>query len=100
MDKQRDLGYNMKVWIVYCAEKNKKLVNLKERFSLSFNDAIKEIENGDFLVIDSPNSDFHGQKSFLIEINEYPMIVPFNMRGKVIQLITMFPDRRYKNAKF
>lgn len=90
----------MKEWIVYCEQKNRKLTNLNGRFSLCFGDAITQIENGDFLVIESPNSDYRGQKSFYLEINEYPIIVPFNIRGKVIQLVTMFPDRRYKNAKF
>jgi hypothetical protein len=85
------------VWIVYCAEKNEILKNRADRLSVNFEDCIAEIINGDFLVIDSPGKDQAGQKSFLIEINSYPIIVPFNIRGNIIQLVTLFPDRRYKD---
>ena len=85
------------MWIVYCAEKNEILKNRADRLSVNFEDCIAEIINGDFLVIDSPGKDQAGQKSFLIEINSYPIIVPFNIRGNIIQLVTFFPDRRYKD---
>jgi hypothetical protein len=85
------------VWIVFCAEKNETLKNKTDRLSVSFEDCITEISNGDFLVIDSPSKDQAGQKSFLLEINNYPIIVPFNIRGNIIQLVTLFPDRRYKD---
>jgi hypothetical protein len=85
------------VWIVFCAEKNEMLKNKAGRLSVSLDDCITEISNGDFLVIDSPSKEQEGQKSFLLEINDYPIIVPFNIRGSVIQLVTLFPDRRYKN---
>jgi hypothetical protein len=85
------------VWIVYYAEKNEILKNRADRLSVNFEDCIAEIINGDFLVIDSPGKDQAGQKSFLIEINSYPIIVPFNIRGNIIQLVTLFPDRRYKD---
>ncbi len=85
------------MWIVYCAEKNEILKNRADRLSVNFEDCIAEIINGDFLVIDSPGKDQAGQKSFLIEINSYPIIVPFNIRGNIIQLVTLFPDRRYKD---
>jgi len=42
------------VWIVYCAEKNEALKNKIDRLSVSFEDCITKITNGDFLVIDSP----------------------------------------------
>ncbi len=89
----------MKAWIVYCVKKNQQLRKRRGRFSLDFDDVIDELKNGDFIVIDGPNKDYKEQKSFLIELQGYPIIVPFNIRGNVIQLITMFPDRRYKNAK-
>lgn len=85
------------MWIVYYAEKNEILKNRADRLSVNFEDCIAEIINGDFLVIDSPGKDQAGQKSFLIEINSYPIIVPFNIRGNIIQLVTLFPDRRYKD---
>ena len=85
------------VWIVFCAEKNETLKSKADRLSVSFDDCITEITNGDFLVIDSPGKDQAGQKSFLLEISNYPIIVPFNIRGNVIQLVTLFPDRRYKD---
>lgn len=87
-------------WIVYCESKNRQLINERGRLSLNFNDAIEEIESGEFLLIDSPGRKYESQKSFLLEIDKYPVVVPFNIKKSIIQLITMFPDRRYKNDKF
>lgn len=95
MDKSIDLVYN-NLWIVYCSEKATKLSRIETRFNISFLSVIREIKKGDFLVINSPSNKYLGQKCFLVLIEDYPIIVPFEIRNQVLQLITLFPDRRYK----
>lgn len=90
----------MKLWIVYCALKNEKIKRQKERLNIDFDLAIKEIESQDFLKVSSPGRSHRGEEAFIIVIYDYPIVVPFNTRGQVIQLITMFPDRRFKNVRF
>jgi hypothetical protein len=88
----------MKLWIVYCALKDVQLKKRKDRFDLDFEKCISEIANGNYLVILSPSSQYANQKSFLIMYDGYPVVVPFHKRLQVVQLITFFPDRRYKNG--
>lgn len=88
----------MRLWIVYCAQKDAQLRSQDDRFYLNFDNCIREIEKGNYVVILSPNRKHKDQKSFLIMICDYPIVVPFNKRDTTIQLITFFPDRRYKNG--
>lgn len=88
----------MKLRIVYCAEKDEQLKKREDRFGLSFDRCISEIQKGNYLIILSPNSQHRDQKSFLILFNDYPVVIPFRKRGEVLQLITFFPDRRFKNG--
>ncbi len=100
MDKYTDKRYNQSYWLLYCEAKDQKLRQSKERGGFGFMDAIKEIENACFEIIESPSKARFFQKSFLVELNGYPYIIPFQFRGYHIQLITMFPSRRFKNAFF
>ena len=84
------------MWFFYCVAKNKRLKSTKGRFVYGFEEAIVEIQEGNFLVIVGPSIKHQGQRSFLIELGDYPFLVPFNRRGDYFQLITLFPDRRYK----
>lgn len=83
------------MWIVYCEEKNIKLNNSLGR-KASFDKIINEISQGNFILINNTSKKYPEQICFLIEINRYPIVCPFNYRNEVIQLITFFPDRRYK----
>ncbi len=48
MDMCGDEGYNMVEWLVYCDFKNQLLAREKGRFCVNFEDAIEQIEKGDF----------------------------------------------------
>ncbi len=72
--------------------KNKEI---KRKHGISF-ESIVEAINLDFVVIDTPNKK-RAQKAILVLINDYPIIVPFEIRGEKYRLITAWPDRRYKN---
>jgi hypothetical protein len=81
--------------IVYCEEKNKALLQTLGR-KTCFDEIIDEIESENFLIIKNTSTHHVEQKCFLVDINDYPIVAPFNIRADVIQLITFFPDRRYK----
>ncbi len=84
-----------KKWIIYCEQKNNMLSKKDDRL-IMFADCIEKIESGLFLIIENPSKNHKSQNCFLIYINDYPIVVPFNERESTIQLITLFPDRRYK----
>lgn len=82
----------------YCVEKNNEILNKADRKGVSFDDAIEEILEGNYLVVNNKSKKHIGQACFLIELDNYPFVIPFNINGRTFQLITMFPDRRYKNG--
>lgn len=84
------------MWIVYCEKKNEELKKKKERLT-SFDEIILEIENKNFVTVENTSKNHPKQRCFLVEINDYPILAPFNERGNIIQLITFFPSRRMKN---
>ena len=87
-----------KKWIVYCEKKNKELLARIDRSS-SFEDCIEKIQSELFVIIENPSKNHQGQNCFLVLINDYPHIAPFNEWKETIQLITLFPSRRYKDEK-
>lgn len=75
-------------------DKNKSLEILR-RHGFDF----VQIENAileDSVIIDVPNKS-RKQKGFLVFLNDYPIIVPFEIRNQKYRLITAWPDRRFKN---
>ncbi len=72
----------------------KKNLEIQDRHDLSFEEVVKAMED-DFVIIDTPNED-RTQKAILVFINNYPIIVPFEIRKSKYRLITAWPDRRYK----
>ena len=86
---------NIYMWIVYCEEKNRKLKSDKTR-KTSFDEIIQEIMEENFIIVNNTSKYHKEQKCFVVEINRYPIVCPFNYRNEVVQLITFFPDRRYK----
>lgn len=90
----------MKLWIVYCFNKEQQLIALKNRTGISFTDTIGKIESFNYIIVESKSTDHVNQQSFIIKLKGYPFVVPFNIRGSVIQLITVFSDRRFKNVRF
>jgi uncharacterized DUF497 family protein len=75
-------------------EKNKKLQ--MER-GVSFEEVILAIEDGRLLdVLEHPNKKRYGdQKLYVVEMNRYAYIVPFEDKGGERWLKTIFPSRKY-----
>ena len=70
--------------------------NLKRERFVSFENVVWAIENGHLLaIIDSPNQEkYSGQKSFVINLNDYAYLVPFSTKADTIYLITIIPNRK------
>ena len=49
----------------------------------------------DSVVIPAPNES-RKQSAFLVVVDDYPFVVPFEVRKDKYRLITAWPDRRYK----
>jgi len=85
----------VKKWIIYCEEKNQLLKSNVGRIA-TFDDVIVKLEEGQFLVLNKDTSKYGNQSRFIVRVNNYPIEVPFNERNETIQLITLFPNRKFK----
>lgn len=76
---------------------------LKEERGYCFDDVYSKIINKEYKIKNNKSSNHKGQKMFLIELNGYPVIVPFVENDEKIFLKTMFKNRNFKkeleNAK-
>jgi uncharacterized DUF497 family protein len=72
----------------------RKCDEIKRRHGFSFEEVISSIKN-ESIIIKTPNED-RDQKAFLTIVDNYPVVVPFEMRSGVYRLITAWPDRRFK----
>jgi uncharacterized DUF497 family protein len=70
---------------------------LKEERGVSFEMVLQSIEDGCLLdVLEYPNWEQYGdQRLYVVEINRYAWIVPFEEMNEEIVLKTVFPSRRY-----
>ena len=70
---------------------------LKAERGVSLEMVIQSIEDGCLLdVLEHPNREQYGdQKLYVVEINRYVWIVPFEEMNEEIVLKTVFPSRRY-----
>jgi hypothetical protein len=93
MDKNIDKCYAV---YVYCEAKNQLLKRKKDRFGLCFDDIIYKIQTDRFLVIENFSKKYPNQNVFLVYFDGYPIICPYEKRGQVFRLITLFPDRRLR----
>jgi uncharacterized DUF497 family protein len=74
---------------------DKKNEELKSEGRPSFEDAVLAIsENG--VLVDDKNPVHAGQRLYVVMINDYPHAVPYEIRGDVHWLITVYPTRKYK----
>ncbi len=73
----------------------KKSVELAKRGRPSFEDAANPLANN-ALLIDDENPVHPNQRIFVVEIDNYPHVIPYEMRGDIYWLITVFPARKYK----
>jgi hypothetical protein len=79
--------------IVWDIDKNELL---KETRNICFEDIVYHIENGHIKdIIDNPNQEkYTDQKLFLIEINNYIYMVPFDETAEHYLLKTIIPSRK------
>ncbi|MCK5353103.1 toxin [bacterium] len=80
--------------LVWDEEKNRAL---KEERGVSFEMVLQAMVDGCLLdVLEHPNREkFGGQRLYVVEIDRYAYIVPFENKGEERILKTIFPSRRY-----
>ena len=67
---------------------------LKQSRNLSFDELAILIEAGHILEIEE-NQNYPNQKMYILEIDNYAIVVPFVETEKEIFLKTTFPNRKY-----
>lgn len=74
-------------------EKNEKL---KRERGISFEEAVFCIAQGQILdIIEHPNADkYHKQRIFILNVNDYAYLVPFEETTELIILKTIIPSRK------
>lgn len=60
----------------------------------TFEDAVKAIKWG--VLKDDENPAHPGQRIFVVKIKAYPHVVPYEIRGDIHWLITVYPARKHK----
>ena len=79
---------------VWDLKKNEKL---KRECGVSFEDVLAAVENGDLITIErNTKPEYPHQYLMVIMINGYPHEVPFIETEDMIELITIFPNRKRK----
>ena len=78
----------------FSQEKNKKL---KEQRGISFDVIIDYINNGCLVdTIQHHNQEkYEGQKFYVVDVDGYAYLVPFEEAGNVVVLKTIFPSRKH-----
>ncbi len=72
----------------------KKNEELKFEGRPTFEAAVESIRRG--VLKDGENPIHAGQRLFVVMINNYPHAVPYEVRGNIIWLITVYPTRKHK----
>jgi uncharacterized DUF497 family protein len=71
---------------------------LKTTRKVSFEDVIEAISNGKILDVREGTKKYPHQRRFILNINDYPHVVPFFIDEKnVCHLITIMKDRKLKH---
>jgi hypothetical protein len=73
----------------------KKNEELKSEGRPTFEDAVEAIKRG--ALKDDENPVHAGQRLFVVKINDYPHAVPYEVRGDIFWLITVYPARKHKS---
>ena len=78
--------------IIWNAEKN---ASLKRQRGIGFEDIVSAIKEGKLLAtISNPNSIYPNQQMFIVEIDQYAIVVPHVTEGSTIFLKTLFASRK------
>jgi hypothetical protein len=72
----------------------KKNEELKAEGRPTFEDAVEAIKLD--VLKDDENPAHIGQRLFVVLINDYPHAVPYEVRGDINWLITVYPARKFK----
>ena len=66
---------------------------------VSFDDVIEAIaEHGILMEYENPNQEkYPGQRIMVVRIDDYPYCVPFSVDGDVVDLKTVYPNRRFRH---
>lgn len=70
---------------------------LKETRNVSFEDVITALENKQLLAELIGKGDYTHQKQYIINIHNYPYVVPYVENDETIFLKTIIPNRKYKH---
>ena len=73
----------------------KKNDELKSKDRPSFEDAVKAM-NTNIIIADFKNPNYSTQRITVVLINNYPHAVVYEIRGKVVWLVTVYPTRKFK----
>jgi uncharacterized DUF497 family protein len=72
--------------------KNDQLI---QRGRPSFENVLEALANG-YLILEGENPGYSNQRLFVVRIHGYPHVIPYEIRGGIFWLITVFPARKYK----
>ena len=72
----------------------KKNNELKAEGRPNFEEAVAAIKQG--VLRDDMNPVHLGQRIFVVNIDNYPHVIPYEVRGDVYWLITVYPARKHK----
>lgn len=80
-------------YFTWDAEKNEKL---KAERGISFEEILFHIERGDVLdILENPNQEkYKGQRIFVVKVEGYVYLVPFEETEKEVALKTIIPSRK------
>jgi len=75
---------------------------LNEYRGVSFKQAIAKIEAGEARIVANPNQrKYGGQEAYILKIDGYNLVVPYERKGRRVRLKTIYKNRkinkRYKN---
>ena len=80
----------------YYSWNNEKNNHLKVERNVSFEEVVFYIERGQLLdIVEHPNQEkYGGQRIFIVNINNYPYLVPFVETEREIFMKTIIPSRK------
>ena len=79
----------------YYAWDPEKNLKLKRERGITFDEVVLRIENGHVLdIVEHHNPKHKGQKIYVIRIDDYAYLVPFEEKEDEIELKTIIPSRK------
>ena len=79
----------------YIWDVNKDL-ELRKKGRCSFEKVLVALSDPENIIDDAENPKYPGQRMYLVLIDNYPHVVPYEIKGGDIRLITVYPSRKIK----